>query len=162
MLHASSSQIFQAHISNDAPISQKLLEHDILMTARLTEVFGEMIAHQTACQDGPDQFTRFSTLHREGHQAVILDATLVIQKAELPRGFLDDLQRTDILFGQLLMYYAIDVHMSDRQIYNIRCPKTGLIRWGRQLRMLRKETRTQLAQIQELLVPERSLTDIIP
>jgi|GEM_PF-3486554 len=158
----SSLGTFCARINDNAPISRKLLEHDVLMTSKLTEVFGEMIAHQTACQDGDDLFTRYSTLHREGQSATILNATLVIQKSELPAGFMEDLQRTDILFGQLLMNYGISVNMSDRQIYSVKCLETGQLRWGRQLRMLRPENGALLATIEELLDPERALQTIIP
>lgn len=151
-----------ASISMTAPISRKLLEHNVLMTIRLNEVFGEMIAHQTNFQDGDSVFTRFSTLHRQGHDATILDATLEITKSQLPAGFLDDLQRTDILFGQLLMNYGIQVHMSERTTYYTACAKTGKIRWGRQLRMLHAKNGNTLATINELLVPEDMLKRIIP
>ncbi len=148
------------HISEDAPISKRLLQHDTLMTAKLTEVFGEMIAHQTDFLDGDDTFTRRSTLHRQGHSATILNARLIIRKASLPDGFLENLQRTEILFGQLLMNHGISVQMTDRKVYTVK--DADQIRWGRQLQMLRADSGDLLATIEELLVPEAELLRIIP
>jgi len=148
------------HISTDAPISKRLLQHDTLMTAKLTEVFGEMIAHQTDFIDGDETFTRRSTLHRQGHEATILDARLIIRKFALPAGFLENLQKTEILFGQLLMNNGISVRMTERQVYKV--IENGKTRWGRQLQMLRADNANLLATIEELLVSEDELALIIP
>lgn len=148
------------HISIDAPISKRLLQHDTLMTAKLTEVFGEMIAHQTDFIDGDETFTRRSTLHRQGHKATILDARLIIRKSALPAGFLEDLQKTEILFGQLLMNNGINVQMTERRVYKVL--ENSKTRWGRQLQMLRADNGNLLATIEELLVPEDDLALIIP
>jgi hypothetical protein len=137
-----------------------LLEHDGLMTPRLQQEFGPMRAIQLAAHTTGTTFRRQSILRTQSGDHAILEATLEISLAALPKGFLERLVAVETPFGQLLQDYMISIEILDRQTYRKAPGANTECRWGRRLTMRRADTSAHLCDVDELLVPGQQLISV--
>lgn len=139
-----------------APFGRSLLDHDDLMTPILSAEFGPLTVHKTHIDSGSSHFERRSSIVQAASGSTILDAVLEISTQALPLGFLDQLLREDVLFGQLLVDFAIPVRFADRTLYqSAKAPED--LRWGRRLTIYRKDTDERICTVDELLVSDAQL-----
>jgi hypothetical protein len=138
-----------------APFSQSLLDHDGLMTPVLRAAFGPLTVRQSQVLSGQDRMRRRSSIHQAATGAKILDAVLDIAVQALPEGFLEQLQRQDVLFGQLLQDFSVGVRIADRSLYrgfdgtDLRC--------GRRLAIYDSARGDFICHVDELLSSEAQL-----
>ncbi len=136
--------------------SKGLLDHDGLMTPVLLAQFGPLTARQTEGKQIENRFLRQSTIYQAATGEKILDAELDISLQSLPATFLDCLQQQDILFGQLLRDFSIDVRIMDRTLYQ----SDQSLRWGRRLSICNANTLDLICKVQELMVGDAQLLPI--
>lgn len=144
------------------PVSHALLQHDGLMTRQLIRHFGPVHAVQTGIERDGDTITRWSTLLQTATGETLLQATLVIASPNLPDGLIDRLLAGNQLFGGLLIEAGVAVRMTDRVIYRAG-PPGGVHAgsWGRRQRMLRASDDAVLADVDECLSDEATLSQLL-
>jgi len=133
-------------------LSGLLLDHDGLMTPRLSKAFGELTAAKRSHCLSETSFNRASLLCRKVDGQVILRAKLNIMIAELPEPLIDQLEKSDQLFGQLLIKYGVKVKFANRQLL-----RHGHGCYGRKLQMLSVNTGKIVCEVAEFLENEASL-----
>ena len=139
-----------------APFGRSLLDHDGLMTPILRAQFGPLTVGKTHSDQGSNRLLRRSSILQAASGIPILDAVLVISAQALPLGFLDQLLREDVLFGQLLADFAIPVRLADRSLYQS-AKAAEDPRWGRRLTIYRKDSDAFICTVDELLVSDAQL-----
>ncbi|RYG93109.1 hypothetical protein EU803_03115 [Loktanella sp. IMCC34160] len=132
------------------PTSADLLLHDGLMSAKLAERFGAMIARPSVQVDEGDWIMRRSSLYQVASDAKVLDATLRISKRNLPDALLTELFESQALLGDLLRRFGINVELRNRTIYKVE-ESGGHLRWGRRHIMRSPGTELVLCEVDELL-----------
>lgn len=146
-------------LRRDFPVSQALLVHGGLMTARLVRLFGPVHAVQTQLEVGDSTVTRWSQLLQTATGVELLRAKLVISVANLPPGFMDQLLSGNRLFGGLLIEAGVAVRMTDRDIYRTSADQNW--HWGRRQTMLQASDGLRLAEVDECLSNEASLRRLL-
>ncbi len=142
-------------IERAGPFSQRLLDHDGLMTPVLQAAFGPLAVRQSQVIDSVDRLRRRSSIHQAVSGAKILDAVLNVSLPALPDGFLEQLQHSDVLFGQLLSDFGLTVRTTNRILYQSLTDNP--CRLGRRVAILRRDTDALVCQVDELLVSEAQL-----
>ena len=147
--------ILPSSADNLPAFSQSLLDHDGLMTPVLRAAFGPLTVRQSQAPLGQDRMRRRSTIHQAATGAKILDAVLDIAVQALPAGFLEQLQRQDVLFGQLLQDFSVGVRIADRSLYQ--CFDGPVLRCGRRLVIYGGARSDVICHVDELLTSEAQL-----
>lgn len=149
-------------LRRDFPVSHALLAHDGLMTRQLIRLFGPVHAIQTRIEIGNDIVRRWSTIRQTASDTTLLQATLVIARANLPEGLLDRLQSGNRLFGGSLIEAGVAVRLIDRVIF--RAPardQHATPAWGRRHRILRANDNALLCDVEESLSEEAVLRPLL-
>jgi hypothetical protein len=138
--------------------SLHLLDSDNHMSPRMRTRFGDIRAIQHESHEDASFYLRKSSIHQVYGNSKILDALLLISKAVVPSGFIEDLRNTDKGFGDLLSYYNIESVIANRKLFS--ATVDGIYRLGRQHSILSSRNGALICHIQELLSSESDLSKL--